>query len=200
MVALILAGGKSQRFGSPKVLAHFNGIPFLRLMRQNLQQAGMENIVLVLGHRAEQIMPILPDREAFKVVVNADYEQGQFSSLRRGIQALGKTNEAVLMCLIDQPHITSATYRTLLEAHRKNPQAIIIPTFRERGGHPVVLPAALFPSILAAPQTATLRDILREHSEMVLRLRVDEAGILDDIDTPEDLKRLEEQYLFNRDG
>jgi CTP:molybdopterin cytidylyltransferase MocA len=200
MVALILAGGKSQRFGSPKVLARFNGIPFLRLMRQNLQQAGMENIVLVLGHRAGQILPVLPDRGTFKIVVNADYEQGQFSSLRRGIQALGKTNEAVLMCLIDQPHITPGTYRTLLEAHRENPQAIIIPTFRERGGHPVVLPAALFPSVLAAPQTATLRDILREHSEMLLRLSVDDAGILDDIDTPEDLKRLEGHFLFNRNG
>ena len=192
--ALILAAGKSQRFGSPKVLATFHGKPFLRLIRQNLQQAEIDKIVLVLGFQAEKYIAQLPDRKNFKIVINPDYERGQFFSLRKGLQSLPEGTEAVLMCLIDQPHISAETYRALLQSGRKNKNAVIIPTFRGKGGHPIVLPSSLFQEILVAPENFTLRDVLAQNKDRVRRIEITDYGILEDIDTPEDLARLERKF------
>lgn len=194
IAALILAAGKSQRFGSPKVLASFNGIPFLRRMRIQLQQAGITDLFLILGFQAERIIPQLPDSEHFNLVINPDYELGQFFSLRMGLQALPEEVDAVLMCLIDQPHIRAETYRALLQSSRENKNAVIIPTFQGKGGHPIVLPSSLFRAILAAPEHFTLRDVLAQNKGRTLRVEVNDAGILKDIDTPADLNRLERLF------
>ena len=191
IAAIILAAGKSKRFGAPKVLQIFNGVPFLTRIRKNLQSVGIERPFLILGYQAQSILPQLPEAEKFRIVVNSEYEQGMFASVRAGIKALPESIPGTLLCLIDQPHIRPDTYRRLMQSAAAHPHSVIIPTFEKRGGHPVYLPSALFGPILKSDPQNTLKDILNQYPHLILRPETDDPGILDDIDRPDELIRLE---------
>ncbi len=192
--AIILAAGRSSRFGKPKVLHDFNGKPFLRCICENLQSAGIRDIVLVLGYKAQTYLPLLPEQNLFQVVINEYFDYGQFSSLCKGLQAVPKTSKGVIMCLIDQPHIKAETYSAILNAGLKNKDKFIIPRFRGRGGHPLFIPAAYFEKILSYSPRHSLRDVLRDYPNNIKHYEVADEGILEDIDTAEDLNRLQNKY------
>ena len=193
--AVILAGGKSTRFGAPKVLQSFGGTPFLLCITRPLLQAGVENITLVLGHQAEQLIPAVPEAEKIQVIINRNYEAGQFSSIQAGVWAMPDSLAGVLLCLIDQPHIHSATYRIVLDKARRMAEKIWIPTYRSRQGHPVFLPGWLLAEIKRQPTAISLRDLLFRFLKEIEKVEVDDPGILEDMDTPEDLQRLEKEIV-----
>ncbi len=197
--AAVLAAGKSQRFGAPKVLQSFLGIPFLTRIRENLQRAGIEEMLLILGYRAQRLMQELPDKGSFKIIINPHFELGMFSSVQAAVSALPESTPALLLCLIDQPHIRPETYRLLLQAAQSSDAAIISPVFRGKGGHPIVLPRALFPDILNASSEATLRQVVQQSALPLRRIDVHDPGILQDIDTRQQLKALEDQYRKQND-
>ncbi len=192
--AAVLAAGKSQRFGAPKVLQSFLGTPFLTRIRENLQRAGIEETLLILGYRAETLVEELPDKGPFKIIINSHYDWGMFTSVQTAVSALPENARALLLCLIDQPHIRPETYRHLLRAAQSSEKAIISPVFRGKGGHPIVLPRALFADILNASPRTTLRQIVQQSALPLRRINVHDPGILQDIDTRQQLKALEEQY------
>ncbi len=193
--AIILSGGRSQRFGAPKVLQSFLGEPFLTRIRKNLTQAGINNIVLVLGHRAEELLPKIPGAEKFTIAINKHYHKGQLSSLQTGLQKMDKDVSGVLMCLVDQPHVTAQTYLKLLTEAEKNPESFLIPSFKRQGGHPVFIPSRFFQEILEIEaEENSLKTVIRAHPQNVHYIDVDDPAILEDIDTRERLRELEEKY------
>lgn len=194
IAAFILAAGKSQRFGQPKVLQSFAGVPFPTRIRRNLQQIGIERPFLILGYQAQKLLPLLPKKESFEIVINSQFYSGMFSSVQTALRALPDSVVGTLLCLIDQPHILPQTYRRLMQSANENSNSIIIPTFNDRGGHPIYLPSVLFETILQAPPQITLKDVLANHRSLILRIEIDDAGITEDIDTPEDLVRLEKAF------
>jgi molybdenum cofactor cytidylyltransferase len=191
--AVILAGGKSTRFGAPKVLQNFGGTPFLLCITRPLVQAGLEHIALVLGHQAEQLIPAVPGAEKLQIIINRNYEAGQFSSIQAGVRGMPDSLTGVLLCLIDQPHIHSTTYRTVLDKAQRMVKKIWIPTYRSKQGHPVFLPGWLLAEIKRQPTDISLRDLLLCFSNEIEKVEVDDPGILEDLDTPEDLRRLEKE-------
>lgn len=195
--ALILAGGKSERFGAPKVLQSFKNIPFLMRIVDALRQAEIQSIFLVLGHQADKIIKKLPKIEDLKIVFNEDYECGQFSSLQAGIRNLPADSLGCLVCLIDQPQIQSGVVQNILAESNLNLDKIIIPTFNNRGGHPVYIPNNLFQEIKNTSPKTSLRAVFLNHNDLIHRLTVENALILEDIDTPGDLKKVEK--LFGTD-
>lgn len=194
LAAMILAGGKSRRFGDPKVLQFFRNQPFLLRISDALLATGLKKIYLVLGYKAKKFQKHLPVVEPLEIVVNPGYEAGQFSSIQAGIRSVGRETPGVVSCLIDQPHLLPYTYRVMIMNACSHPEKIIIPTYHSRGGHPVYIPRALFPEIDSAPAIASLRDILDNHRDQILRVEINDAGILEDIDTKKDLHRLEKWY------
>ena len=196
--AIILAGGKSTRFGAPKVLQNFHGTPFLLCITRPLFQAGVEKIALVLGHQAEQMIPAVPEAERIQIIINKNYEAGQFSSIQAGVRGVADSLAGVLLCLIDQPHIHAGTYRTVLNQARREREKVWIPTFRSRQGHPVFLPAWLLAEIKRQPAGISLRDLLVRFSGEIEKVEVVDPGILEDMDTPEDLRRLEKEIVPSR--
>ncbi len=194
--AIILAAGESSRFGTPKVLHNFKGKPFLSRIVDSLRSSGIEEILLVLGYRAESFIPQLPAVKISQVVINHDYRQGQFSSLQAGLRDMDKESAGAILCLIDQPHLMPLTYCSVIQQAVENPGHIIIPSRNARGGHPIFLPEWLFAEILSAIPRTTLRDLLKKYPKKTLRLEVGDDGLTEDIDTPEDLKRLESISRF----
>ncbi|MBD3276349.1 MAG: NTP transferase domain-containing protein [Candidatus Marinimicrobia bacterium] len=196
--AIILAAGKSERFGSPKVLQSFLEQPYTIRILNNLQSAGIssDNVVLILGHKFEEFRPQLPDLGSTKIIDNLNYELGQFSSIRAGIAEHTETAvQGVLMCLVDQPHLLPETFQAVLDAAQDNPEKIIIPTYQDRGGHPVFIPEYLFQVILDHSDVNTLRDVFNQHRESIKRISVDDPGLLKDTDYPEDLEDMESLYI-----
>ncbi len=104
---------------------------------------------------------------------------------------------AALVALVDHPWVRPETYRTLLEAFRESPGRIVIAvcedrqTRRVRRGHPVVIPTDILTEVIAAPDGTTLRDIIRGHADLVLEVRVDDPGVLKNINTAADLRDVE---------
>ena len=194
IAAVVLSGGASRRFGAPKILQEFAGENFLTRIHRNLLAAGARPIILVLGHGAGTVRPRLPRLPELHIAVNPAPQKGQFSSLQTGLRELGRLAapvRGVLVCLVDQPHLLPQTYRRMFELAEKAAERVIVPTFGGRGGHPVFLPGSLFARILDEPPTAALRTVLRQAGNSPLRVELDDPGILEDIDTPEDLRRLE---------
>jgi molybdenum cofactor cytidylyltransferase len=189
--AVILAGGKSTRFGAPKVLQSFRDTPFLLCITRPLLQAGVENITLVLGHQAEQLISAVPEVEKLQIIINKNYEAGQFSSIQAGMKGVPDSLAGILLCLIDQPHIRPATYRTVLDEARRVAKKVWIPTYRSKQGHPVYLPGWLLAEIKRQPASISLRDLLFRFANEIEKVEVNDPGILEDMDTPEDLQRLE---------
>lgn len=115
------------------------------------------------------------------------------SSIQAGLRALALQDwqnlaglpPAALLCLGDQPQIEVATVRNVLAAGEADAwNKIVLPSYRMRAGHPILLPAWLWPEILAC--TGTLRDVMTAHRDRTHFLVVDTPTILADLDTPED--------------
>jgi len=183
--AVVLAAGLSRRMGRPKPLVKLKGKTILQHVLGNLRASGVDEIVVVLGYKAEEIFPTL-EGEDFRVVVNPDYAQGMSNSLRRGLRAVDNQAQAVLIALGDQPRISSGIIKLLLRKYSQGSHQIVVPTCGGRRGHPVIFGRKYWPELLALEGDVGGREILRRHGDDVLAVEVADPGILQDIDGPDD--------------
>ncbi len=190
IAGLILAAGESTRMGTDKALLPYRGRTFLETIVQALRDAGLERIAVVLGHHAEEIRAAA-NLEGVEVVVNEDYSRGQTSSLQAGLRKLASPEvEAVLLSLVDHPGISSETVRTIVARFRETQCAVVIPTYQNQRGHPVLIARALFDELLRLSPDTGANAILRQHYSEKGMVEVNDAGILLDIDTPEAYRKL----------
>ena len=132
IAGLILAAGESSRMGTPKATLAYRGSTFLELIVQTLREGGLEHIVVVLGHHAEEIRRQVKI-EAAETVFNPDYRSGQTSSLQAGLRALLADGlEAVILCLVDHPAVSAETVRKIAAAFRESGAPVVIPTYQGR--------------------------------------------------------------------
>lgn len=184
MAALVLAAGRSTRFGPEnKLLAELEGRPLVAHVVAAVQAAGLAPL-LVTGHEAEAVRAAVP---MLRAVHNPDYAEGMATSLRAGISALPATVGAVLVLLGDMPRVKASTLRALIAAAQTPGVKAVVPAYAGRRGNPVLLKRALFPSIMALHGDSGARKLLDAAGDAVLVLEVDDPGVLADFDTPEAL-------------
>lgn len=189
IVAVVLSAGASSRMGRPKALLPVDGVPFIERIVRALERTEVDRTLVVLGHNAEAM------REAIaylgvNTVVNPDYARGQLSSLHTAIRALdGEPVEAILVHLVDHPFIESRLVDRMIERFRAEEKLIVVPRFNGRRGHPVLFSSKLFPEFLAASLDTGAKPVVRGHPAETLELDTGEAGILVDIDTPEEYRK-----------
>lgn len=186
IAAILLAAGESRRMGQPKALIRYNGKTFVQQISERLSLAGLAEIIVVLGHQAETVRPACPP--FVRSVVNPFPTLGQFSSLQSGVRALAADVSAVLVCLVDQPHLPVELILSLVRA--RQPQKIIVPSFAGRQGHPVLYDRCFFPHLLARAPIQTAHDLQQRFAENIQRLEWPQESILWDADTPDDLARI----------
>ena len=180
--------------GRPKQLLPFGDRTVLQCVVENALAAEVGPVLVVLGHRAEEIAGSLGGRPA-GVVVNAEYRRGMLSSVQAGVRAalplLAEPGcRGFLFCLGDQPHVGPETFRRVAGTAAAAGRGIVLPTFAGRRGHPAAYAARFAAEILALGPDATLRDLLSRHPDEVLDVPVTDAGVLLDMDTPEEYARL----------
>jgi molybdenum cofactor cytidylyltransferase len=190
IAGLILAAGESRRMGSDKPLLTYRGHTFLETIILTLRNAGIENIVVVLGHHAEEIQQAV-DLAGVQVIVNRDYRQGQTSSLQAGLAALDAPPvEAVILALVDHPAISREVITKLQDRFEPSRPPVVIPTYRGQRGHPVVISRALFPELLGLPPDQSANTVIRKYRDATQFVEVDDPGVLLDIDDPDGYERL----------
>jgi molybdenum cofactor cytidylyltransferase len=184
--AILLAAGQATRFGRCKQLTPIGGQPLLGHVLGTLRRSRVDEIVVVLGAYADDIREQV-DFEGARVVFNPDFAAGMSSSIQAGLRALAPTAEAAMLVLADQPLVTTATLDTLISEYRRTSGQVILPTYHGVRGNPVVVDRALFPEIMEIRGDTGCRAIFGDHADSIVKVPVDDRGVVTDIDTPEDL-------------
>ena len=197
--AILLAAGESTRMGRLKALLPWRGQTLLEHQASVLREGGADRVVVVLGHRADELRPLLQGKEGVSWTLNPDYRQGKTTSIKAGLSALASSlplegeglgggeivRDIILLLNVDQPR-DAADVARVLEVHRAHSYAITVPEYRGKGGHPIALSAALLPELLEIDEeTQGIKAVVRRHSESVNRTPLDNPGILLDLNTPE---------------
>jgi molybdenum cofactor cytidylyltransferase len=202
IVAVIVAAGLSRRMGAFKLTLPWGDATVIESIVATLAQAHLAETVVVTGHRSGEVERCLASAPV-RCAHNPRYEShGMLSSVQTGLrdiiarhnytQAPGADERpqivAALLCLGDQPQMELATVEAVLaEGERTGWQRVIIPSYRMRAGHPILIPSSLWPQIMNTSES--LRDVLRSRADLVDYMSVDTDSILADLDTPEDYAR-----------
>jgi CTP:molybdopterin cytidylyltransferase MocA len=193
--AVLLAAGAGSRMGHrPKSLLELDGEPLICRQLRALATAGVAEVVLVLGHYAEQIEKALTSVKgcAFTRVLNPNSETGQSSSLRLGLQALSPDVSAVLVVLADQPLIDADDMSDLIRAYEERPAGtqFVQPTVQGLPGNPVLFSAAVRAEILQANARVGGQQWKSAHPDQVHLWTSTNSHYRLDVDTPEDIAAL----------
>jgi len=184
--AVILAAGVSSRMGEPKQLLRLGGKTLLEQVLDNARNAAVDEIVVVLGAAAENIRQEV-DLSRIKVVINSSYQLGMSTSLGAGLAALDPTINAALVLLADQPFVRPTTLDRIGGEYRRSHAQIVIPLYNGFRGNPVLLDRSVFPEVMALSGDVGCRAIFGNHLEGIVKLPVEDVGILLDIDSKADL-------------
>mgnify|MGYP001040488616 CR=1 FL=1 len=193
--AVLLAAGAGSRMGMrPKSLLELGGVPLIRRQLIALSGAGVDEVVVVLGHYADRIEEAVRDFPV-TVVRNAAPDDGQNSSLRMGLDALSIKLDAVVVVLADQPLINSQDISDLIGAYKKRPQGtqVVQPTVNGLPGNPVMFTAEVRDQILSGEANVGCKQWQAQHPEQVHRWVTDVSRYRTDVDTPEDIDALAER-------
>ncbi len=187
IAALLLAAGESTRMGRLKQLLPWDGEPLVAWQVRQLREAGADDVVVVLGHAAEEIRPAVP-AEA-RVVVNEAYKRGRATSLKCGAEALADDVEAVLILSVDQPR-PSWLARLLIERWRSEPPLVVSPRFSRRFGHPILVDGSLVKELReVTDETLGLRAVIDRHVDRAIAVPVSNDAVDVDLNTPDEYER-----------
>jgi molybdenum cofactor cytidylyltransferase len=189
----VFAAGRGSRLGgdAAKPLLEWRGRPLLAWALDAALDSGLAPVLVTVGYRADDVHAALPD--TVEVVDNADWEEGIAASLRAVLRALEPRTAVTAVCvgLADQPRTGPEAYRRLAAAHEAGAQ-FAVATYEGRRGNPVLLARSLWPQACELQGDAGARQLMGAGGVTVTEVSCDGTGTADDVDTLEDLGRLQE--------
>ncbi len=191
IASVILAAGDSRRMGKPKALLKIGQSVFLETIFNLLEEAKYDPLITVLGNDFKEIFQSIQKKRKILFLRNQFSEKGQLYSMQCGLKHVPGDVPGCLVVLVDHPLVSLTTYLSVYEAAQKFPYKIIIPVYEGKRGHPVYFGKKYFNNLLTAPLSEGARYVVQKYEKSILELPVDDAGILVDIDTPEEYN----QYL-----
>lgn len=188
IVAVVLAAGLSRRMGRPKQLLPFGRRTVLQTVVDMLQSVPVEQIIVVVGHRSDEVVTLLPP--GVRAVVNEDYVSGMFSSVLAGLGALPPDTEGMLLLLGDQPQIRAEVVRAVIDRFKTGDRGLVIPETDGKRGHPVMIDVRKYADEMRRLDGSEgLKPVVRGHPEDTAIVAIEDEAILRDMDTPEDYER-----------
>jgi len=188
ITGIVLAAGTSSRFGRTKQVLEFEGKPLAQHAIDAAAAAGLNEVVVVLGHDAERVGASLLLPASGRTVQNPRYEAGQSTSLVAGLAAASPQSEAAVVLLADQPGITAEHIRALVDAFEVRHPAIVRLRFRDGPG-PALLSREVWDEARNLAGDTGAREIIVARPEWVEEIPVDSDAPAD-VDRPSDLERL----------
>jgi molybdenum cofactor cytidylyltransferase len=192
--AVVLAAGKSTRIGgrTKALLAVGDRDTFLSRIVRTFREAGVQEVVIVAGHEAERVVSAVnAGRLQARVVVNGDFESGQFSSVLAGLRAIDRPEVvAMLLTLVDVPMVSAETVRAVLQRYHDTHAPIVRPVRGDLHGHPVLIDRGLFEALRGADPAEGAKPLVRAHVSLAGEVEVEDAGAFADVDTRQDYENL----------
>lgn len=195
VAAVVLAAGKSERMGRNKLLMKVANHPIIDWILLSLDDSIIDEVIVVLGHKPEEVRPIVEARDA-KIILNPNYEKGMVSSFKEGLQHTAA--DAVFLVLGDQLGLEAELLNRMIKAMKLDPRVLIVsPIYNNQKGHPVLFSRVLFSEILGLSPDETLQDIVLRHKKAHKLIESNVWCVLD-IDTPEDFEKAKRFFETNR--
>ena len=176
--------------GTSKPLLPLGDRPVIRHCFDTSVAAGIRQVIIVINARDNGIPEAMHDTLA-KIVRNTVPDSQMSDSVRTGLAAIEDGCSGVLVCLSDHPLVSVGTYKAIISAHQEAPDRIIIPVCNGRRGHPTLFPPSAVQEIASG---AVLRDVIRKDASRLSLLDVADEGVLLDMDTDDDYRRIVEKF------
>jgi molybdenum cofactor cytidylyltransferase len=189
IAAVVLAAGRSTRFGANKLVAELGGKPIVRWVVEAALGSTASPVLVVTGHQHAQTRGALTGLDVV-FVHNPDYAQGLSTSLKAGIAAVPPAVAGALVLLGDMPQIATAHLDRLIVAFRDESGAVVVPTHAGKRGNPVLWPRAYFEDMLRLKGDAGAKRLLAAHASRVREVDLGTGAIFLDVDTAEVLAQM----------
>lgn len=173
---VVLAAGLSSRMGDNKLMKTIDHMPMIERVIANMIPF-CERVIVVVGHRRDELAKVLQKYKQVEIVVNDDYQSGMFSSVKAGCKAI--RGDRFFLIPADMPFVQKATYEALLQVEGE----IVVPSVNRRAGHPILIETHVVSGIEDS-NALHLRDYLDKRQKTYVC--VEDQGVLIDIDTPAD--------------
>ena len=191
VAGVILAAGTSSRMGRNKLLLQLGDRSVLRRAVDTALAAGLNPVLVVVGHQRDQAEAELRDARC-RLVVNPDYQAGVNTSLRTGIRAVPDGCPAAVVMLADMPLVTEAMLRTMLEQYRGGRAPLVVSSYEGVDAPPILYDRSLFDELRVLEGEGCGKKVVKRHTEEALRLPWP-ALALTDLDLPADVERVRAQ-------
>jgi molybdenum cofactor cytidylyltransferase len=190
VAGIILAAGRANRLGITKQILRREDTALAAHWVRTALDAGLDPIVVVLGHEAEKMEKSLSDLPV-RTVFNSEYAAGQSTSLAKGLETLPPRTGAALFLLADQPLVEAGTIRKIARAHRLTLAPACVPVFEGKLGNPVLFDKVLFRELRELRGDEGGRALLERYRDALVPVPAGRE-VLPDIETPEDCERLKQ--------
>lgn len=193
IAGIVLAAGSGSRMGKTKQLLPFGDTTLLGRVIFQALASQLESVTVVLGHDAEKIRRHIAgqfDLSRINIIVNKNFRYGQSTSLIAGITHLPSGIDGAMFLLGDLPLITPEIINHLIAAFQNSGALIAIPFYEKKRGNPVIISRVLFPQLNTLTADTGARVLFEKHKPDILKVPVNDAAIVTDIDTPDDYKKL----------
>jgi molybdenum cofactor cytidylyltransferase len=183
--AIVLAAGESTRMKVPKMLLPFRGKTIIENVLENVVSSQVDKTLVVLGSDKDEILKLV-GRWPVKHCYNEVYKEGMLSSVKCGFRSLQGKFDASIVFLGDQPMIGPEIINMVISAFRASGKGIVVPAFRNKRGHPLLISSKYNEEIESLDPVKGLRELVRKFSADVFEVDTGTHSILRDIDTRED--------------
>jgi molybdenum cofactor cytidylyltransferase len=190
---VVLAAGRSQRMGTPKAMLRVDERSFLERTVTALREGGCETVVVVAGPQGDadaDAVAVAAGGLDAAVARNRDGASEQLASLRLALATLPDGVGAAVVLPVDAPTVGGMVVAALLARWRQSGAPVVLPACGGRHGHPALFDRAVWPEFSAPGLTDGARSVIRAHEVGLQLVEVGDAGVLVDIDTPEQYRRL----------
>jgi molybdenum cofactor cytidylyltransferase len=189
-IGVILAAGRGGRMGGRKQVTEWpgpDGLKPLVAASYDAVRPICDEMVVVLGHIAEAVVAALAERPFHRA--ESDPDAPMYESIRAGLRAALRIDSSAIAVLhpSDHPEVSPPTLQALSDWSLKRPVQAIVPEFKARGGHPVLIPPKICAVLLEADCPNGLGQFWLDHPELCVRVSIDDPTIIRDIDSPADL-------------
>ena len=185
--AVVLAAGKSTRMGQQKLLMPYKKGTIIKSVIREINDSLVNTTIVVTGSDEQELSKELAEYD-INIVFNEKFESGMLSSVQKGSASLNEEVSGMLVLLGDQPMVSAKVIDRLISVFQKTEKGLLVPTFKGKRGHPVLISAKYREAIKSLNPEIGLRELFQKNTFDILEIEMDTENILKDIDTPEDYK------------
>ena len=191
--AILTAAGESTRMGTPKPLLEWKGVPLIQYQISMLIEAGLSEIIVVLGHEKESMEPLVHG-DGVHSVYNPDYRLGRSTSVRIGAENVTLNSKAILLLGVDQPRSPDMVSK-IIDFHMDKGLLITSPEYNGRGGHPIIFSSKLKDELTTVTEKYEgVRKIFISHNDQISKFICEDPMVRLDMNTPNEYSDAHRRY------